>query len=1136
MFQSLGRFIIRNKWLVIAFWIALATFMVLAAPTLSDVGTSNEIDFLPDGAPSLTAQQILEEKFPEMASAGDLLLVLYDPDGIGTDDKAYAQDLNAWLKSEQAPEQVGKVTSIFENPEMEPLLISQDGQVMLIQVGLTSEPYSDGSNLAVEQIRDHIAETRPAGIEVDVTGQAAIGRDLIYNILSSVDKTTWATIILVIFVLLIIYRSPIAAGVPLLTIGTAFVITRGILGYLAQAGMNISSMMDAFIVVLVFGVGTDYALFLISRYREEVARRPNHDREAADIDTIAKIGPVITASAATVVIGTLGMMVARFEMTKTQGPAMAIAIVMALLASLSLTPALLSVLGAHLFWPFHRKIRDHQTEQRSPLWEKIAIVITSRPGLVAALVTCLMLLPYFALPQMVKSFDIMGELPQSTEARRGFETIKAHFDAGELMPVAVVFTDGDNLQSPEGLSRIAAIHESLAQVEGVDKVRSVVHPTAGEDAELEKALLAAYQVRMLADGLEQNMAKMDISALSDPASDPSASFILMEKYLDELSTAFPEIKDEQAYTDSRRAIVDLRSEIDQAMDSLQVSVQLNMLSEQIQGMSATLNDSAALFQNQQGQDPTLGLVLLQTYLDELVHAYPEVTDDSDYKQAIQAIDTLNQAMESMQQQTQVSVQLGMLAAQMDAFQQSLKDPQTLMAPPAPDQPSPADQLNLLSAYMQELAQAYPDVQTQPAYGDALSHLQNLSASLDQMAQAQAAGMTPTPEQMGQIVAGLQTETQALSADLGALAQSFAGQDVPFVSQTLMQSPIAQQQMAALRQAAADLQSGLDTLAQRFDGRDAPFMPQSLMTAMADQSNPADAIQINVRQLTDALYALADSLPQDAYFLPDALLEEQPGAGKLLDAFISDDHTAAQIQLLVSGDPYGDAAMETIRLINAAAKDEASSQQLTAYVAGPTVQIFDVRETVNQDFPRVMVVVTLGVFVVFILLLGSLVAPIYLVATVLLSYGTTMGLVTILFQDILNASGVNYAIPIVIFVLLVALGADYNIFLTSRVWEEAEKHGDVREGVRHASAYTGGVITSAGIILAGTFAALMVSSLQSLFQIGAAVAIGVLVDTFIVRALLVPAIAAFVGRFNWWPAKHPVGHGGIFRLLSEKLFK
>jgi len=752
MFSSLGRFTVRHKWSVIFFWVILAASMALFAPTLSEAGTSNEIDFLPQDAPSLVAQRVLEEKFPEMASAGDVLLVFYDPNGITAEDKAYVQDLDAWLKSSQAPDQVDQVTSIFENPELEPLLLSQDGQVMLMQVNLSSEPYSDGSNLAVERIRAHIAQTRPTNLEVDVTGQAAIGRDLIHNILSSVDKTTWATIILVIVVLLLIYRSPVAAGVPLLTIGAAFVVTRGILGYLAQAGMNISSMMDAFIVVLVFGVGTDYALFLISRYREEVARRPNHDRETADIETIAKIGPVITASAATVVIGTLGMTVARFEMTKTQGPAMAIGIVVALLSSLTLTPALLSVLGVNLFWPFHREIRDQQTEQRSVFWEKVAAVITSRPGLVAVLVTGLMLLPYLTLPNMVRSFDILGELPQTTEARLGFETLKAHFDEGELLPVTVVLTDGSNLQSPEGLARIAALNAALSQVDGVDKVRSVVHPTAGEDAGLEKNLLAAEQVRALADDLERNLGRIDPSTLADPSLDPTESFTLLETYLDDLAAAFPEVQNSPAYSDARQALTDMKAQIVQALDGLQVATQLHMLNAQLNHLS----DPTALLQSApQGQDPTQGLVLLQAYLDELAQAYPEVQDDNGYTQSIQALNTLTKAMQDMQHQTQVSTQLGMLAAQMEAFHQALNDPQALLTPPAPGQPSPADQLTLLSGYLQELAQAYPEVQTNPAFADALTRLQRMGTVFEQMAQAQAAGMSPTPEQMQQTVAALQ---------------------------------------------------------------------------------------------------------------------------------------------------------------------------------------------------------------------------------------------------------------------------------------------------------------------------------------------------------------------------------------------
>ena len=130
-----------------------------------------------------------------------------------------------------------------------------------------------------------------------------------------------------------------------------------------------------------------------------------------------------------------------------------------------------------------------------------------------------------------------------------------------------------------------------------------------------------------------------------------------------------------------------------------------------------------------------------------------------------------------------------------------------------------------------------------------------------------------------------------------------------------------------------------------------------------------------------------------------------------------------------------------------------------------------RRTISEDFLRVAIITVIGVFIVLVLLLRALIAPIYLVLTVLLSFGASMGLSTMIFQDYLGHAGVNYFVPLLVFVLLVALGSDYNIFLMSRVREESDKRG-VKDGIRFASARTGTVITSAGIILAGTFAALM----------------------------------------------------------------
>ena len=141
----------------------------------------------------------------------------------------------------------------------------------------------------------------------------------------------------------------------------------------------------------------------------------------------------------------------------------------------------------------------------------------------------------------------------------------------------------------------------------------------------------------------------------------------------------------------------------------------------------------------------------------------------------------------------------------------------------------------------------------------------------------------------------------------------------------------------------------------------------------------------------------------------------------------------------------------------------------------------------------------------------------MVATVLFNYGATLGVTSWILQDIFKFENLINMLPVFVFVMLAAVGADYNIFLVSRIREEAESKS-IKEAVHHAVGNTGNVITSCGIILAGTFATLASSSFPMVLQIGASIAIGVIIDTFVVRALLVPSLAVLSGRWSWWPSK------------------
>ncbi len=189
----------------------------------------------------------------------------------------------------------------------------------------------------------------------------------------------------------------------------------------------------------------------------------------------------------------------------------------------------------------------------------------------------------------------------------------------------------------------------------------------------------------------------------------------------------------------------------------------------------------------------------------------------------------------------------------------------------------------------------------------------------------------------------------------------------------------------------------------------------------------------------------------------------------------------------------------------------------AQVGGPTAIQLDTQRTSEHDRALIIPIVLLVIFLVLTLLLRSLLAPLLLIATVVLSFAATMGVSAVVFNHVLDFPGADPVVPLFGFVFLVALGIDYNIFLMTRVREEALTRG-TREGTLRGLSLTGGVITSAGVVLAATFSALAVIPILFLAQIAFIVAFGVLLDTFLVRSLLVPALTVDVGRRVWWPSK------------------
>jgi RND superfamily putative drug exporter len=255
-------------------------------------------------------------------------------------------------------------------------------------------------------------------------------------------------------------------------------------------------------------------------------------------------------------------------------------------------------------------------------------------------------------------------------------------------------------------------------------------------------------------------------------------------------------------------------------------------------------------------------------------------------------------------------------------------------------------------------------------------------------------------------------------------------------------------------------------------------------------------------------------------LTPALVESVPGLRDQLGVFVSADRRTTRLLVTLEREPYASASLDAVDLIRRQARLALRGtvlQGADVLVTGPAAFFEDVRTLSRRDLPTIVTAVLLGIFVVLVLLLRSVVAPVYLILTVLLSLAATLGLTTLVFQVVLGQPGLAWWLPTFLFVMLVALGADYNIFLMSRIREEARTR-TTADATARGLALTGHVITSAGLILAGTFAALLGAPLRSLQQFGFAVTVGILLDTFVVRTLLVPSIAMLLGRHNWWPSR------------------
>ncbi|CAM3843496.1 MMPL family transporter [Mesobacillus zeae] len=243
-------------------------------------------------------------------------------------------------------------------------------------------------------------------------------------------------------------------------------------------------------------------------------------------------------------------------------------------------------------------------------------------------------------------------------------------------------------------------------------------------------------------------------------------------------------------------------------------------------------------------------------------------------------------------------------------------------------------------------------------------------------------------------------------------------------------------------------------------------------------------------------------------------------GPMQNTWLSEDGTEAKLTLTFKGSPYEKAALnELSQLREDSGKivEDAGLEGAKLYYSGETAKQLDTREANSRDTWVLVTLITILITVLLFIQTKSYIAPLYMILTIIFSYFTALGTGSLIFDKIFGFEEISYRIPLYSFIFLVALGVDYNIMLISRIKEEARRY-PIKKAIEEGLAHTGGVISSAGLILAATFGVLVTQPIMELYMFGATVAIGVLIDTFLIRTVLVPAIMVKLGKYSLWPLK------------------
>jgi putative drug exporter of the RND superfamily len=1031
-------FIIKNKWFVLIAWIAVVAGLFMAAPNMAELVREKGEIKVPDGYSSTLAQEIMDEVNDENGS--QVALVFHNEKKLTADEIKEVEKAIRILEDNKAKLGITELISHFNEKALEEQLVSKDGQSILTSVTVdfkdrTATEVSDTLYAAIDDV----------DVEHYYTSGWMISEDLMKSSEEGIKKTEGITLVFILGVLLLVFKSPVAPIIPLLTVGFSYLASQSIVSMLVDKfDFPISNYTQIFLVAILFGIGTDYCILLLSRFKEELAH--NESVSEAIVATYRNAGRTVFFSGLAVMIGFAAIGFSQFILYQSAA-AVAVGVALLLIALFTIVPFFMAVLGKKIFWP-SKATAEHG---ESKIWAFFGRFSLTRPFL-ALLVVAVICVPFLVKYDGKVSFNQLEEISGDVYSIKAFNAIADSFRAGESMPTQVVLKNDEEMDSVEYIGLAEKISQELEKVDQVDTIRSVTRPT-GEPIE---DFFVAKQAETLEEGLGEG--KKGLEKISEGLNEAGS----------ELSKSAPEL---EGAADGINELISGTSEIKDGLTEIQTNL------AKIE--SGIRQGTAGSDQLKKGlADAKAGAEELLAGYQQILKGYKEINGnlsnlEKEYTKVGSGLQSLTAALNQITASDFTAIENKYEGVVGEVQYQKIKGTVQALQ----------QQMSPLSAGLTQLNTGLSQInggmtKANVGFEQALAGQKELTGGLEQLIKGieqQQAGLNQLADGQGQIVSNMPKLT-------GGLGEINKGQE--------------------------QLLAGFGDLGGQL----------SQLTDGLDQSAKGlNQVSEGLGSAQDYLSGLTES-NSDSFYLPKEVLDSEEFE-QALNVYLSEDRKVMTLDVIFEANPYSNEAIDQVTEIEAAVERATKNTKLenaTVAIGGMTSVNADLRTVSGDDYSRTVVLMLIGISIILVFLFRSIIMPIYIIGSLILTYFTSMGINEVIFVNILGYTGISWAVPFFGFVILVALGVDYSIFLMDRFNEY--KDLTVADAMMISMKKMGTVIISAAIILGGTFAAMMPSGMLSLLQIASIVLVGLLLYTFVVLPMFIPVMVKNFGNANWWPFK------------------